>query len=75
MRYLDLRNLLSSDSITKRILLLKNSISYKVLVLINIGANRYALIDSALFKSLSSFLKPLIRIFLIPFLVKGYNGS
>ncbi|KAK6583859.1 hypothetical protein PZA11_003589 [Diplocarpon coronariae] len=75
MRYFDLRNLLSSDLITKRILLSKNGISYKVLALINISANRYTLINSALLKSLSSFFKPLIRILPIPFLVKGYNGS
>ncbi|KAK6584286.1 hypothetical protein PZA11_002510 [Diplocarpon coronariae] len=75
MRYFDLRNLFSSDLIMKRILLLKNSISYKVLVLIDTSANRYALINLALLKSLSSFFKPLICILPIPFLVKGYNGS
>ncbi|KAK6581620.1 hypothetical protein PZA11_006311 [Diplocarpon coronariae] len=75
MRYLDLRNLLGGDSMTKRILLSKNGISYKVSALIDTGANGYALIDSALLKSLSSFLKPLIRILPVPFPVKGYNGS
>ncbi|KAK6579971.1 hypothetical protein PZA11_007679 [Diplocarpon coronariae] len=75
MQYLNLRSLLNSDSIIKRILLLKNSISYKVSALIDKSANRYALINLALFKSLSSFFKPLIQILLIPFLIKGYNSS
>ncbi|CAL3962423.1 unnamed protein product [Diplocarpon coronariae] len=44
MRYLNLRNLLSNNSIIKRILLLKNSISYKVLCKIPLSSlNIYAI--------------------------------
>ena len=75
MRNLDLTKLLGGDSLTTRVTLTSNGLSYKVSALLDTGANGYALIDSGLLKSLSPFLKISIRPLPSPFHVKTFNGS
>ena len=75
MRNLDLTKLLGGDSLTTRVTLTSNGLSYKVSALLDTGANGYALIDSGLLKSLPPFFKISIRPLPSPFHVKTFNGS
>ncbi|EKD12347.1 hypothetical protein MBM_09522 [Drepanopeziza brunnea f. sp. 'multigermtubi' MB_m1] len=75
MRYFDLTKLLGGKTMTIFVTLIKNGFSYKVSALLDSRANGYALIDLALLKSLSFFLKLLIQPFSALFLIKSYNGA
>ena len=75
MRYFDLTKLLNNKAITILVTFIKNGFSYKISALLDLRANKYALIDLALFKSLSFFFKLLIQLFLALFFIKLYNRA